>query len=302
MLIDIFTYTQASPNAPLSIESIIEAAKAAGLDGIAVTDRRASSMARDYCDIARRENFFLVHGIELETAQGRVVAFPEQINDEYLAEGWRCLGEAPEVEDVLEYFHERGGIVVARDVFNRSEGLKDRVYNARDSKGRSFDAIDTIAAYRRRIDNELAIEAQQVLGIPACAGSGAFDNPDDVGYCATLFANPIHDQASFVAAMRNPLHWSCALKNLNDACPMGSEPVTEEHPHRRDRDFDSRDSRRKPDRREHRQNGERRHCARSDNDQNRNESRSSNDRRNSHSRGFGRKQDSRNADNRGRRR
>ncbi|MBQ9394072.1 MAG: hypothetical protein IJU23_00940 [Proteobacteria bacterium] len=232
MIIDLFTYTNATSNAPFSLETLIEAARCARLDGIAVTDRASSSRAREYADIAAREQFFVAVGIELKTSAGIVAAYPANLDDEFVNEGWRSLGDMPEVEDVLEYFHERGGIVIARDVYNRGDGMKDRVYAARDSKGHGFDAIDTVAVYRRRIDNELSIEAQQVLGIAACAGSGVFSDLQDIGHCATLFAADIHDQASFVSALKSPLHWACALRDLGDACPMGSAPAVEDHERR----------------------------------------------------------------------
>ncbi len=234
MIIDIFTYTQATPNAPFGIEALIEAAKCARLDGIAVTDRGSSCRAREYAAVAQRENFLVLHGVELETNGGRVVAFPAVIDDDYVSEDWRSLGENPEVEAVLEYFHERGGIVIARDIYNRGEGLKDRVYSAKDSNGRGFDGVDTVSVYRRRIDNELSIEAQQVLKVPACAGSGVFDEIQDIGHCATLFAQQIMDQKSFVAAMMGTAHWACALRDLGPACPMGSEPKSEDNERRVD--------------------------------------------------------------------
>lgn len=246
MLIDVFTYSQATENALFSLDSLIEAARCARLDGIAVTDRAASRHARAYLEAARRDGFFVAIGLELQTASGRVVVYPACIDDEYVNEGWRSLGETPNLEDVMEYFHERGGIVVARDVYNRGEGMKDRIYSAKDSKGRGFDAVDTVAVYRRRIDNEMCIEAQQTLGVPAVAGSGVYDNLEDIGHCATMFACDIHDQASFVAAMRSPMHWACALRDLGDACPMGAPPRTDSHDDRHER----RTSGRNDDRRE----------------------------------------------------
>ena len=239
MLIDIFTYTQASPNAPFDLESLMEAARCARLDGIAVTDRGTSSRAREYADKAARAGFFVAFGVEIETASGRVVAYPAHIDDEFVSEGWRSLGERPDASDVLSYFHDRGGVVVARDVFNRGEGLRDAIYAAKDAQGRGVDAVDTVAVYRRRIDNELSIEAQQVLGVPACAGSGVFDSLQDIGHCATLFAGDIRDQESFVAELRGPLHWACALRDLGDACPMGAAPV-EDRAERGDRGFERR--------------------------------------------------------------
>ena len=179
MLIDVFTYTQASPNGPFTIHSLIEAAKCARLDGIAVTDRASTQRIREYMDIAEQEEFLVLYGLELETSSGRVVAYPRYVDDDFINEDWRSLGDHPAIEDVLDYFHTRCGIVVGRDIFNRGEGLRDNVYSARDSSGHGLDGIDTVAVYRRRIDNELSIEAQQVLGIPACAGSGVFDTLEE---------------------------------------------------------------------------------------------------------------------------
>jgi hypothetical protein len=244
MLIDVFTYSQATENATFGLDVLIEAARNAHLDGIAVADRSASRHARAYLEAARREGFFVAIGLELQTNSGRVVVYPAQIDDEYVSEGWRSLGETPSIEEVMEYFHERGGIVVARDIYNRGEGMKDRVYSAKDSKGRGFDAIDTVSASRRRIDNEMSIEAQQTLGIPAVAGSGVYDNLSDIGHCVTMFAGDIHDQASFVAAMRSPMHWACALRDLGDACPMGAPPRADSNDDRHERRAGGRDDRR----------------------------------------------------------
>lgn len=254
MLIDVFTYSQATDCASFSLIELIKAARCARLDGIAVTDRAVTRHAREILNIAKQENFFVAVGLELQTNAGRVVVYPANIDDAFVNEDWKNLGETPNIEDVLDYFHERDGIVIARDVYHRGEGMKDRIYSAKDAKGRGFDAIDTLAAYRRRIDNEMSIEAQQTLGSPAIAGSGVFDDIQDIGCCATLFAGHIEDQASFVAAVRSPLHWACALRDLGDACPMGAPPRETHDDDRRERRSHHRDDHRQSrsdDRRSH---------------------------------------------------
>jgi len=237
MIVDIFTYTQASLGGAFHVDALIEAAKRAHLDGICVTDRAVSSHARALVEAGKRHGFFVGQGVELETVEGRVVAFPRNIDEEYCREGWRSLGDVPSSRDVLEYFHARGGIVVARDVYHQGAGLKDRLFGLTDSSHRGFDGVDTVAAYRRRIDNELSIEAQLVLKVPACAGSGVFDHIEDIGRCATIFTQKVIGQAAFVEAMRTMPHWACALRDLGEACPMGTPP-------NEDGESDSRDARR----------------------------------------------------------
>ena len=154
--------------------------------------------------------------------------------------------------------------------------MKDCIFSIKDSTGRGFDAIDTLAVYRRKIDNELSIEAGQVLGIPSCAGSGVYDTLEDIGHCATLFANDIHDQASFVAAMRGALHWSVALRDLGAACPMGVAPRTQDDERTPgSRDDSRRNSREYPRRDDERRGRER--GARGDERRNRGRSHSEND-------------------------
>lgn len=228
MLIDIFTYSAATPGGAFELGELIGAARAAQLDAIAVTDRAASAHARAYAEAGRRAGFPVFVGLELETQIGRVTVYPAHIDDEFASESWRELGECPSAEAVLDYFHARGAAVAARDAYDGDGGMKDRVYSVKDSRGRGFDCIDTLSARRRKIDNELCIEAQKVMGVGGCAGSGVLDDLSDIGCCATLFADAITDQASFAAALRGALHWAAALRDLGHACPMGVPPRYEE--------------------------------------------------------------------------
>lgn len=227
MIIDVFTYSDASPNAAFSVEVLIEAALRAGLDGICVTDKGVSSHAQKLVAAGQKAGFFVGVGVEIDTAAGRVTAFPKTLGADFVSESWKSLGETPRPEDVLSFFHERGGIVVARDVFNCGHGLRDRVHAIRDAAGAGFDAVDTLSSSRRRIDNELSMEAQNVLGVTACAGSGVFDDIQSIGCCATLFAQKIRSQADFVDAMKGEKHWACTLRDIGEACPMGTPPRME---------------------------------------------------------------------------
>ncbi len=248
MLIDIFTYSAATPGGAFELGELIGAARAAHLDAIAVTDRAASAHARAYAETARRAGYPVFVGLEIETQIGRVTVYPAQIDDAFVSESWRELGECPSAEAVLDYFHARGAAVAARDAYNGDGGMKDRVYSVKDSRGRGFDCIDTLSADRRKIDNELCIEAQKVMGVGGCAGSGVLDDLSDIGSCATLFADAITDQASFVAALRGALHWAAALRDLGRACPMGVPPRYEEESERGGGERRRRDDGRRNDR------------------------------------------------------
>lgn len=249
MLIDMFTYSHETDNCPTSLESLIEAAKNAHLDGICVTDRGRSAHAQEMLDIAKRAKFFVGVGLELDTKQGRVAVYPAKIDDAFINEDWLDLGDLPETSAVLDYFHARGDVVIARDVHDGEEGFKERVFSTKGQNGRGFDGIDTIAAYRRRSDNEKSIEAQQRLNLPACAGSSVFDKIDDIGHCATIFTQNISNQAELIDALKTSSHWACALRDLGDACPIGTPPPEDDRNQRYSNNSGDRRSNRSNDRR-----------------------------------------------------
>lgn len=226
MLIDLFAYSKATQGAIFGIEALIEAARCAHLDAFCITDREVSSHAYEILRIAERFDFFVGIGLEIETSAGPLCVYPEHIDDEFVNESWRdYLGDYPDPQVTIDYFKERGAAIVARNIYVQGSGLKDRIFTLRD-----LDAIDVLSASRRRIDNELAIEAQQRIAKPGVGGSGVFDVLDEIGHVATLLRYDSYTQEQLVSSLCSKDLWAVSLRPIGEACPQGAQ--REESGHR----------------------------------------------------------------------
>ncbi|MFA5623685.1 MAG: hypothetical protein WC966_01325 [Bradymonadales bacterium] len=219
MLIDLFTYSKATRGGLFGIEALIEAARCAHLDAFCITDREQSAHAYDIQRIAEQFDYFVGIGLEIETSAGTLVIYPEKIDDDFVSEEWReYLGDYPDPQITIDYFKERGAAVVARNIYDQGKGFKDRIFSLN-----GIDAIDVVSATRRRIDNELALEAQQRLAKPGVGGSGVFDLLDEIGHVATLMRAPSYSQERLVASLCQDDLWPISLRPIGDACPLGAQ-------------------------------------------------------------------------------
>src|SRR3989337_2985493 len=76
MLIDLHTHTQPlSHDSLLSPDELIEAARAAGLDGLCLTEHDFIWDPQKLRELSKRHDFLVIPGIEVNTEDGHVLAF-----------------------------------------------------------------------------------------------------------------------------------------------------------------------------------------------------------------------------------
>ena len=110
-------------------EQIVEAALAADLEAIAVTDHNTVEAVSDIREIGREEGLLVFPGIELSTGGGHILAIfeldtpVERLRNflDCLGIVWEGWGDAAAVaegktEDVLKKVQERGGVVIAAHI------------------------------------------------------------------------------------------------------------------------------------------------------------------------------------------
>ncbi len=256
MLIDVFTYTHVTPGGELDINTLIEQAKEVGLDGICVTDREVSVHAQELVDAGAEADFFVGVGLEIAVENGVLVCFPPSIDEFLIHETWRQLTTfgSPTAAEVMDLMDGIGGAVIARSVYGpQGTGMRDSVFTLRSLAG-----IDALSPTRRRIDNELAMEAAIAMGVSAVAGSAAFTSPDEVGAVATLFGTPVTSQAELVAALQRHATWPVALSDLEGRAPTGGEARSRGQGERSDDRRGSRDDNRRGGSRRPNDRGDRR--------------------------------------------
>ncbi|OIP38025.1 MAG: hypothetical protein AUK47_12660 [Deltaproteobacteria bacterium CG2_30_63_29] len=221
MLIDFFTYTNATEGGQLSAAELIAGAAACSLDGICITDREYSSHAKELLAAAETSKVFVGLGVELEVEGGLLVCFPSRVDGFLFNEDWRELTTfgTPSAQEVIDFMNARDGAVIARNVFQREAlALGDSVFRLRGLAG-----IDALNPLRRRIENELALEAATSLGVAAVAGSGAMHSLKELGKAATLMGDEITTQEQLVATLQAAEVWPTCLDARANWAPTGGQ-------------------------------------------------------------------------------
>jgi len=201
MLIDLHTHTQPlSHDSLLAPDDLIEAAKAAGLDAVCLTEHDFTWDSDSARDLARRHAFAVIPAIEVNTEDGHILAFGV---DRYVYGMHRIAELARLAEDA-------GGALVAAHPYRRqlpfhlrhdgdwSEALERAAANP---AYRHVCAIETLNGRGSERENAFARELCDRLGLPAVAASDAHQR-DDVGRCATRFERDVTDVASLIRELR----------------------------------------------------------------------------------------------------
>jgi len=197
MLIDLHTHTQPlSHDSDLSPDELIEAARAAGLNAVCLTEHDFVWDPEQVRELARRHDFTVLHGIEVNTDDGHFLAFGL---DRYVY-GMHRTAELARLLD------EAGGALVAAHPYRRqlpfelrdegdwTEPLERAVANP---AYRYVCAIETLNGRGIERENAFSQALGERLGLPAVAASDAHQGAD-VGRCATAFQRDIADVSGLV--------------------------------------------------------------------------------------------------------
>jgi len=201
MLIDLHTHTQPlSHDSLLTPDDLIEAAKAAGLDAVCLTEHDFTWDGGAAADLARRHDFTVVPAIEVNTEDGHFLAFGI---DRYVYGMHRISELARLVEDA-------GGALIAAHPYRRqlpfhlrhdgdwSEALERALANP---AYRHVGAMEALNGRGSERENAFAAELCDRLGLPAVAASDAHQR-DDVGRCATRFERAVTDVSDLIRELR----------------------------------------------------------------------------------------------------
>ena len=200
-LIDLHTHTRPlSHDSFLSPDDLVEAAKAAGLDGICLTEHDFFWELDAAAELAKRHNFLVIPGNEVNVEHGHILVFGLE----------RFVFGMHRLPDLVRLVEEAGGAMIGahpyrrqlpfelRDAGDWSGALELTVQNA------SYAHVSAIETYNGRgtaRQNEFSREVCERLGLPSTAGSDSHE-AGDVGKCATEFAAPIGGLADLITELR----------------------------------------------------------------------------------------------------
>jgi hypothetical protein len=191
---------------------VIEAARAAGLDGVAFVERLHSSQTGEVVAAGKAADFPVFVGVEIPAALGRFLCFAPELDPFFTREEWRqlmALPMAPTVARIVQLFDDLGGAVLAAQPYERDNGarLGDSLVFCEGLAG-----VEALTPMHSRIDCLLAVELGVKMGLPL-AGSSA--GSSEMGRFATLFSTELRTQADLVAALRSGNFWGVQLGEVS---------------------------------------------------------------------------------------
>jgi predicted metal-dependent phosphoesterase TrpH len=165
--VDFHVHTRVSPDALDRPETVVEAARRAGLDAIAITDHDRSAAYARLCELGLADpsgrpvdGFLVIPGVEVSCVEGHVLVLGATFDSP----------ESPLASEAVERAHELGAIAAAAHPFDR---LRSGVGLATLQRV-AFDAVEawnskTIEAGSNRSAGEFA----RSHGLPVIGGSDA---------------------------------------------------------------------------------------------------------------------------------
>jgi len=190
VLIDLHTHTHPlSHDSLLSPDELIEAAKAASLDGVCLTEHDFFWDPAEAAALSKRHDFLVIPGIEVNTEDGHIVVF----GLDRFVYGMHRLHELARLAEAA------GAVMIAAHPYRRqlpfelrhegdwTHALERAVGNPACSH---VTAIETQNGRGSDRENAFSAEVATRLSLPAVAASDAHERKD-IGRCATEFERKI---------------------------------------------------------------------------------------------------------------
>ncbi|HLF76382.1 MAG TPA: MaoC family dehydratase N-terminal domain-containing protein [Dehalococcoidia bacterium] len=201
MLIDLHTHTRGlSWDSDLSPDQLIDAAKHAGLDGICLTEHDFFWDHDAARELARKHDFLVLPGIEINTDDGHVLCFGLE-KYVYGMHRWH---------ELATHVQGAGGVMVAAHPYRRRMPWHpDKEDDYAEALARAVElpylkACAAVERYNGRgapAENAFANHIVDALGMPGVASSDCHQLKD-VGRCATEFLGRIESLEDLIAALR----------------------------------------------------------------------------------------------------
>lgn len=201
-MIDLHTHTYPkSDDAFTGVDELIEGAKAAGLDGICLTEHDTFWDAEEVSALCRKHGFLILPGSEINTDMGHVLVFgleryvfgyhkPAQLQEAAQESGAALIAAHPYRRRFLA---EPGQDPAARrEMLERAGG---------DGLFKFCDAIESLNGRGTTADNQFSHDLGELLGARTTGGSDAH-RVSQLGTAATRFQHPITGLDDLIRELR----------------------------------------------------------------------------------------------------
>jgi predicted metal-dependent phosphoesterase TrpH len=201
VLIDLHTHTHPlSHDSLLSPNELIDAAKAAGLDGVCLTEHDFFWDPAEAAALSKRHDFLVIPGIEVNTEDGHIVVF----GLDRFVYGMHRLHELARMAEAA------GAVMIAAHPYRRqlpfelrhegdwTDALERAVANPACSHVTAIESQNGRGSER---ENAFSTEVAVRLSLPTVAASDAHERKD-IGRCATEFERKVTGLEDLIAELK----------------------------------------------------------------------------------------------------
>jgi hypothetical protein len=205
VLIDLHVHTDYSDGFDLPLSDVIRKASDRGLNAIVLTECDLVPDVKEVQEIAAEAGFPVFVGAEIEFDNGRAIGIPADPTDKRFADcGWTNDDGLPSLGQVIDFFKELNGVVLAVHPF-LDDGGPYLGHTVCDTTG--LVAIEVLCGVSNHMANDRALEAAASMGLPAIGGSDSGPRGERLGQFATVFSQPVSNQAELVEALKSGDAW-----------------------------------------------------------------------------------------------
>jgi hypothetical protein len=202
LLIDLHTHSYPkSDDSFMGVDDLVVAAKAAGIDGICLTEHDTFWSAEETGALSRRHDFLVLPGCEINTDTGHVLVFGLE----------KYLFGLHKPEYLRQLAAREGAVIIAAHPYRRRflaepgrapEARAEMLERAgSDGFFRICDAIESVNGRGTDMDNRFSWDLAELLGTKMTGGSDAH-RPEQLGTAATRFQRPIRGLDDLIRELR----------------------------------------------------------------------------------------------------
>lgn len=227
MLIDLHVHTNYSDDYTVSLEEAVEQCRAAGINALALTEYDRIPDLDEVAATSKKLEFPVFVGIDIDTDDGRVLAFAPDPSAAGFSEMSWDPGDGPMgIKEVLAVLDDLGGAVIATHPYLDDGGpyLGDRIYKMGGIAG-----VEVVCGIKQHLANDSALEAASALGLPTIGGSDTGPEGQRLGRFATAFSKTVSTQEELVGTLREGGYWAVEIGQPGEASRSSRPPRPRPH-------------------------------------------------------------------------
>lgn len=190
--IDMHVHTLLGGDSLIKPEEVVCRARAAGLDGVCITEHHSYDLSLPFEEIAGKTGFKIFRAMEYRAAEGHLLIYGVPVSKSDLPPGLL-------MQTAIDWVCQRGGAVVAAHPFQKT--MAGSALGRRVLELKNLTAIETLNASITDDENRLAADAAGRMGLCGTGGSDAH-GPQVIGRAFTVFKHRVESIKDLVAALK----------------------------------------------------------------------------------------------------